>query len=468
MDNASSLSERFSTPAMKPSDRRSVVTVSTARLAPPRPGPYLVVLALFGIGFGLMVGLPLVDGTQTEVRGAMGMAMFLGSVTGLIGTYLALVMVILASRLPLIERVVGHPQVMHWHRRLSPWTILLIELHVVLITLGYAGTAKAGVLSEFSSIVTTYPRMIPATAAWIIMTVVGVVSYPTIRRVLRRESWWGLHLLLYVALVLSFFHEVVLGPSFVGHPIAQWMWTGAWIVAAVLVLLFRVLMPASKSAYHRLRVAEISHEADGVTSLILEGEHLEELKVDGGQFFEWRFLNRDHWFGSHPFSLSARPQPPHLRLTVQSNGDFSSKIDRIKIGTPVFFEGPYGALTVHAQRQQRALLIAGGVGATAIRPLLEDMTQRQRPVVILRASSESDLIFRSEIQELVEERRGELRVVLGDRSKVKLSSMWKGIGDITKRDIYLAGSASFVGATLEALRAQGVASELIHSEAYEL
>jgi ferredoxin-NADP reductase len=96
------------------------------------------------------------------------------------------------------------------------------------------------------------------------------------------------------------------------------------------------------------------------------------------------------------------------------------------------------------------------------------MTQRQRPIVILRASSEGDVIFGSEIQELVDERRGELRIVLGDRSKVKLSAMWKGIGDLGKRDIYLAGSASFVGAVLEALRAQGVSSELIHSEAYEL
>ena len=71
-----------------------------------------------------------------------------GRLAGFTGAYLMLIMVVLVARLPWLERSVGQDQLIRWHRRVSPWAIGLIIVHVLLITLGYAAAANSPVLSE--------------------------------------------------------------------------------------------------------------------------------------------------------------------------------------------------------------------------------------------------------------------------------------------------------------------------------
>ncbi len=59
-------------------------------------------------------------------------------------------------------------------------------------------------------------------------------------------------------------------------------------------------------------------ETAGVVSIVIEGEHLDELRAEAGQFFRWRFLTPDLWSAAHPFSLSSPPTDHRLRLTVKA------------------------------------------------------------------------------------------------------------------------------------------------------
>jgi predicted ferric reductase len=83
----------------------------------------------------------------------------------------------------------------------------------------------------------------------------------------------------------------------------------------------------------------------------------------------------------------------YLRLTVKAVGDHSAALARVRPGTAIAIEGPYGAFTRHAQRRPQALLVAAGIGVTALRSLLEDLPPRSAPVVILRATRETDSCF---------------------------------------------------------------------------
>ena len=102
-------------PAVRPSRRTSTGEVGL-----------LLSLAAGGIGLGIILGLPLVDGTVHEIGAPGGWTLFLGSVTGLIGTYLALLMVLMAARIPTLERALGRGGVMRWHKNLSVLTISFI------------------------------------------------------------------------------------------------------------------------------------------------------------------------------------------------------------------------------------------------------------------------------------------------------------------------------------------------------
>ncbi|MHB1487606.1 MAG: ferredoxin reductase family protein [Acidimicrobiales bacterium] len=435
---------------------------------PPHPWIGKVCLALAGAGLAISVGLALTSETRSELLAPGGVASFIGSVTGLVGTYLALLMVLLVSRIPAVERILGQDGLLRWHRRLGPWPIGMLVAHAVFITYGYAQAAKSGIWHEIGTLLTAYPDMLAATVGLGLMVMAGVASIYAIRRRLRRETWWVVHLYLYLALSLSFAHVIVLGPSFVRHPLTQAVWSLVWVATAGAVLVFRFVMPVLRSVRHRLRVVEIRQEAPGITSVICAGRNLDRLAVSGGQFFAWRFLTRGLWWQAHPYSLSAMPRPPYLRLTVKSIGDHSGAVARLQPGTWVAIEGPYGAFTRHAQQRGKAVLIGGGIGITALRALLEDFPAKSQPVVIVRTSREESVVFRTEIAELVRHRKGSLHELIGPRHQHLLDerALRSLVPDVQERDVYICGPEGFVADLVATASRLGVPKDAVHHEAF--
>jgi ferredoxin-NADP reductase len=275
---------------------------------------------------------------------------------------------------------------------------------------------------------------------------------------------------MYLALAISFAHVIVLGPAFVGHPLTQVVWSVAWAATAGLVLCYRFGLPLVRSLRHRLTVTEVRAEGPGVVSVICTGRHLDRLAVAGGQFFCWRFLARGIWWQAHPYSLSALPQPPYLRLTVKAVGDHSSRLASIRPGTPIAIEGPYGAFTRYAQRRPRALLVAAGIGVTALRSLLEDLPRGSAPVVLLRASRPADLVLGTEVRELVKHRRGTIHELVGSRAAAAIDevSLPRLVPDLAQRDVYVCGPEGFVASIVDTARNLGIPDEAIHHEAFVL
>ena len=449
--------------------RRSRRPAATSRPGPaPRPRIVDAAAILAGIGFGVCVGLAVTAESWKQLALPGGVAMFLGNLTGLAGTYLALIMVLLVSRVPVVERVLGQDGLLAWHRRIAPWPISLIVAHAVLLTYAFAQVARTGVLHEIGTLIHSYPNMLAATVALALMVAIAVVSVHAIRSRLRRETWWAIHLFMYLALALAFAHEIALGPSFVGHPLTRLVWSVLWASTAGVVLLYRFGMPLFRTLRHRLEVVEVRPEGPGTVSVICRGRHLDRLAVAGGQFFEWRFLTKGMWWQAHPFSLSARPRPPFLRLTVKGIGDYSSAIARLRPGTRVAVEGPYGAFTTHVRRRSKVVLIAGGIGVTAVRSLLEDLPRDCDPVVILRASTPEDLVLASEVTELVRHRGGRVHELVGPRSEVRMDRLCELVPDLRYRDVYVSGPEGFVNRVVAAVLRTGVPNDCVHFEVYAL
>jgi predicted ferric reductase len=379
-------------------------------------------------------------------------------------------MVLLVSRIPFVERVLGQDGLLRWHRRLAPWPISLLIAHAVFITVGYAQAARSGIWHQVGVLTTQYPDMLTATVGFGVMCLIGTISIRAVRRRLRRETWWLVHLFMYLALAISFAHVIVLGPSFVGHPLTRAVWSAAWLATAGLVLGYRFGLPIVRSCRYRLRVDEVRREGADVVSVIVRGRHLDRLAVSGGQFFCWRFLTRSMWWQAHPYSLSALPRPPYLRLTVKAVGDHSAGLARLRPGTAIAVEGPYGAFTRHAQRRRRALLAAAGIGVTALRSLLEDLPRGSAPVVILRATREEDLVLRREVSELVKHRHGTLHELVGRREQAAISerALRRLVPDLDQRDVFVCGPEGFVADVVSVARNLGVPDESIHHEAFAL
>jgi ferredoxin-NADP reductase len=336
------------------------------------------------------------------------------------------------------------------------------------VTLGYAAQARTGWARQLWVLLTTYPDVLAAAAAFGLLLTAGLTSIRIARRRLAYETWWAVHLYIYLAIGLSLAHQVATGASFVGHPLTRTIWLTAWFVTAGMVLAFRVGLPIARSLRHQLRVEQVRAEAPGTFSVICRGRKLDRLAVSGGQFFQWRFLTRGLWWHAHPYSLSALPRPPYIRVTVRGLGDHSHAIARLRPGTRVAIEGPYGAFTRHARAGDQLALIGAGVGMTPLLALLEDLPPSADVVVIARASSPEHLVHRDEVAALVRRRGGRYHEVTGPRERVPLDerALRRLIPDLAHRDIYVCGPDGFSAGVMAAAQRLGAPADRIHCEAF--
>jgi predicted ferric reductase len=424
--------------------------------------------AAAGIGLGVTVGLAVMAESAGSLGAAGGIATALGRLAGLLAAYTMVVVVLLVARVPPLERAIGQDRLVAWHRRLGPWPLYLLLAHAVLITVGYARQAHDGVLHELGQLLLTYPGILAATAGALLLFAAGVTSYRLARRRMAYETWWSVHLYTYLALFLSFSHQVDTGASFVGHPVARAWWTALWVGTLGVVLAARVGLPVWRSLRHQIRVVGATPEGPGVVSILLRGRRLDRLPVAGGQFFQWRFLRPGLWWQAHPYSLSAAPSGDLLRITVKDLGDHSGGVAGIELGTRVAIEGPYGTFTADRAERDAVLLVGAGVGVAPILALLHELPRDTDVTVLLRASTHDDLVLRDEVAGEVRRRGGRLVELVGPRDRVRLdaAALQDLVPDVRGRDVYLCGPDPLARRLATELRRAGVPERRMHFESF--
>jgi predicted ferric reductase len=424
--------------------------------------------AAAGIGLGITIGLAVTAESAGSLGAAGGVATALGRLAGLLAAYAMIVVVLLVARIPPLERAIGQDRLVAWHRKLGPWPLYLLLAHAVLITVGYAREAKDGVLHQFGQLLWSYPGILAATAGSIFLFAAGVTSYRLARRKMAYETWWSVHLYTYLALFLSFSHQIDTGASFVGHPAARLWWTLLWLGTLGAVVAARIGLPVWRSLRHQVRVVGVTPEGPGVVSILLRGRRLDRLPLAGGQFFHWRFLRRGLWWQAHPYSLSAAPAGELLRITVKDLGDHSAGLARMEPGTRVAVEGPYGTFTADTAEKDRLLLVGAGVGTAPILALLQELPPEADVTVLLRASSPDELVLRDEVAEQVQRRGGRLVELVGARDRVRLDAhaLRELVPDVRRREVYLCGPDPLSQRVAAELQRAGVSADHIHFESF--
>jgi predicted ferric reductase len=361
--------------------------------------------------------------------------------TGLLAAYLALIQVLLLARLPALERAIGLDRLSVWHRWNGHVCIDLVVAHVLLSVWGYAALDKLGFFGELTTMIGggIYPGMVTATIGTAALLAVVVTSVVIVKRRLRYEWWYAVHLLAYAGIALAWFHQIPTGNELVLDEAAADYWRALYVATPAVLVVYRVLAPAAAALRHRLRVIAVRAEGPGVVSLELAGRSLDQLRAQPGQFFLWRFLSPGRWWKAHPFSLSAAPAPNRLRITIKDLGDFTSTAGSIPVGTRVLAEGPFGTFTSAKARRPKSLLIAGGIGITPIRALLEEL--RGDVVVVYRVVSEDEAIFLDELAPLAPT----LHLVAGDHRDGANAHLMSGghlaelVPDLAEREVFVCG-----------------------------
>lgn len=443
-----------------------VITTAPANGKPRAVSNALSLLAGLGLGIALAAEVRFASAETFASTGAT--LTFAGRLTAMAGTYAMLLTLFLVARIPVLEREVGLDQTVRWHRTLAPWALALITAHVVLTVLGYAMTQQTSALGQMWSLVTTTRWVLPATAGFLLLMTAGVTSYRLVRSRMAYETWWVIHLYTYIGVALAYVHQVMLGNAFIGHPLAASLWLAFTAAAIGCLVLFRWILPIVRGLRFGLRVHAVVDEGPGVVSVWLTGRNLRKLDAVGGQFFAWRFLTREMWWHANPYSLSAPPDGRYLRITVKDLGDHSSAVRHIAPGTRVIAEGPYGAFTAHRRHGDHVVLIAGGVGVTSVRAVLEELPHDAVVDVLYRARSHDEVVLKRELDQLGQRPHTTVRYLVGTRREhpMDAKSLLRLAPGIRESDVFICGPESLREQVRHAAQVLGVPDSHIHDEAF--
>jgi len=417
------------------------------------------------------------DGGITDMTGWGSGLTSVGRLTALWASNLLLVQVLLMSRLPPLEHAYGRDRLTRIHRAIGFLSFDLMLVHIVTIVIGYASAQWPAVPSTSWGLITTYGGMLLAVAGTGCLIMVVVTSIKAARRRLRYESWHLLHLYAYLGVGLALPHQLWTGQEFLRSTGATVYWWTLWIAAAAAVLVWRICLPLSRSLQHDLRVSSVTRESSDVVSVVLTGRRLHRLPVRAGQFLTVRFLDGPGWTRANPFSLSAAPEGHRLRITAKNLGDGSARLARLRPGSRVLFEGPYGRLSDRARRQRKVLLAGAGVGITPLRALAEGLDYAPGEAALLYRYTDEPL-FTREFDNLAAERGLQVVPLPGHRSSPdsvlgpairgvdELTALHSWIPDLADRDVYLCGPTPWTDGLARLALAAGVPPDRIHTESF--
>ena len=83
-----------------------------------------------GIGLGLTLALQVTTMRRSDISSVYAVVASFSRLAALTGTFFAVVGIFLIARIPWVERGVGHDRLVTWHRKLGPWSLYLIGIHI--------------------------------------------------------------------------------------------------------------------------------------------------------------------------------------------------------------------------------------------------------------------------------------------------------------------------------------------------
>jgi predicted ferric reductase len=438
-----------------------------------------ILVGAFWTSVSASVALWIAAGGIWHVPDAGGAVLAVGIVCGLVATDLLLVMLVLAARVPFIDRAVGQDRAIAFHRRLGKPAFGLVLVHVVCVIAAYALIEPTDPVAETVRLATSSPELAAAFGGLAALAVVvGTSVVAAVRRRFAYEAWYLTHLLAYAGVLLAVPHQLTDGDVLALGTPERLYWALLYAFAFGCIVLFRVVVPLVRTVRHGLRVSWVEQVAPDAVSIHMVGRDVQALRASGGQYATWRFWTWRTWWHAHPVSFSAVPTESIVRITVRTLGAGTQRLARLRPGTFVSMAGPYGVFTERSRSAPYLAIVAAGIGITGARSLLEDSSLRPGEAwVVLRASEERQRYLWTEVVDLVRERGATLFTMTGHRPTgvptwMSASAVDNGLDlarlfpRLHQSDLYVCGAPAWSDLVIAEAERLGVPRRRIHVERF--
>lgn len=414
-------------------------------------------------------------GVGALADGAQAAWLSVADLTGLWAGLAGLAGLTLVARPRGLERRYGLDRMLGWHRWTGTALVWATAVHALASLIAYEGDSGRSLLAGLihqSVAIQSLDWMVAATVATALFVVVGLTSWRRLRRRMSYETWYLLHVLGYLAVVLALGHALVLGTDIAGDRWAIGWWVGLHLVVLCLLLTRRFAPLVGSLLRPRLSIGRLEASGGGLTTVTVTGPGIATLQGRAGQWYRLRLGGRGWWWQSHPYSASAVPTVEGVQFTVAAQGDGACALATAAPGTRIWLEGPYGVFTRAAAHGRPLLLIGGGSGLAPLRALLQEAAPADRPVLIVRARDERAIPYRGELEHLTAVNSGQTYHALG-RTAASTGDVFdpaalrRAIPDLAARAAFLCGPAGMVAAARKGLVRAGLDPRHIHAERYD-
>jgi ferredoxin-NADP reductase len=219
-------------------------------------------------------------------------------------------------------------------------------------------------------------------------------------------------------------------------------------------------------------------------TLAFDVEPAEPLTFKAGQTCEVVIPNpayTDDLGNARTFSIASAPgRMPLVFATRLTDSAFKRTLADAPLGSPLDLDGPFGSFTLHQNAARPAVLLAGGIGITPFRSIIEDATRRKLPhriTLLFSNTAASSASFLDELQALARENANFTLVptitkpVAGetwafDTGRIDGTFLKARVSDPAAAVFYIAGPGRFVAAMAALATEIGADPDAVKSEEF--
>jgi predicted ferric reductase len=399
---------------------------------------------------------------NVRFMGANGFVKSLGDITGLVGMAAFSLVIILSARLKLFEKFFnGINEVYTAHHFLGGIAFSLLLFHPLLLAYNYL----------LFSVESAALFLLPSANNWaknfgiaglLIMIITLAITFYT---KLKYQTWKYTHKFLGLAFVFAVFHTFM-GYGDVYSNIFLRIYFFILSALGIAAFLYRALFANFLVKTFEYKIKNIESKPDKIWELELEPKD-KEINLKPGQFGFIKIINQHMSKEAHPFSFSSTTGNP-LKIAIKELGDYTKKINELRVGDLVFIEGPYGAFNFRNYGVEQ-VWIGGGVGITPFLSMARSLSEKDYGYKIklyYLARDQGYLTFKDDFEKINLANKN-LEVFFWPTSEKGLLTA-KEIKVTKNSDILICGPSPMMNSLKEQFNKIGVSKRKIHTEEFSL
>jgi ferredoxin-NADP reductase len=141
----------------------------------------------------------------------------------------------------------------------------------------------------------------------------------------------------------------------------------------------------------------------------------------------------------------------------------------------VLIDGPYGTFTISPGEKKSYLFIAGGIGITPIRSLIEQTAPQNDIVLLYTNKFSTEFSLKDELDELAAMYHFPITYIVtqeetyqGEKGRIDADKIKRLVPDYKKREVYICGPVPMMEGVKTNLVILGVTTQHIHYEKFSL